>query len=458
MIKTAQINVKSALEDFLKIEYTDGLNNEFNTMDSLINSLKKEKLVGLKRTKEFALGVTDNIRALGKSNDTYVLGVDDYSNAVETVSAEFDVTKLMGVFAITDEAILKGTTAGSIFNVVKDSLDRMKMNLKHTLNRYIYGSNTGLIGSATITETAVATTLNGKNVYKLEIPNSHSLLPGTGILIKIVTTTNDKTGWIQGKIWQKDNSTLHKDYVYVIETAVGGVNDDNGAKALGDPLEAGVMSVYARQLSNDGTVEAEYTGLEDIIMTQNNTLFGVNRSVYKSLNTTIVDLSQDPYDTADDAGGNAQANDGYGLLTEGVLRDLSDHISITANDDANIGLVASQPRIISTLEKQLYQFKEYSLDNNANGFKLGRPMIQFDQWQLKKDKFSRDRNVYLLDMNKIGEIQRKEFDWITSGRESVLERRDGTEIWEGIMTKYADMFVDSFRAHAAFKNAAMSLT
>ena len=27
-----KVNVKNALEDFLKIEYTDGLQNEFNTM------------------------------------------------------------------------------------------------------------------------------------------------------------------------------------------------------------------------------------------------------------------------------------------------------------------------------------------------------------------------------------------------------------------------------------------
>ena len=33
-INYGNVNVKQSLEDFLKIEYTDGLQNEFNTMDA----------------------------------------------------------------------------------------------------------------------------------------------------------------------------------------------------------------------------------------------------------------------------------------------------------------------------------------------------------------------------------------------------------------------------------------
>ena len=62
-----------------------------------------------------------------------------------------------------------------------------------------------------------------------------------------------------------------------------------------------------------------------------------------------------------------------------------------------------------------------------------------------KDKYSRDKNVYLLDTDKIGELVRKEFGWITSGNHQVLERRDGSEIYEGIMTKYADMYIDAWK-------------
>ena len=468
-LKKAAVNIQGAIDQFLKIHYIDGLNNEFNTMESLINTLKKEKMTGLKRVRQFALGVTDNIRPLGASNDSYILGLDDYTQGVETVTAEFNTTKLMGIFSVSDEVIIRGTTSnGSIFDVVKDSLNRMKMNLKHTLNRYVYGSKDGKIGVADATSEIVKETelYGGKAVYKLEVTNSHSLLPGTGILLKIAETNTDTTAvasYMQGIIWQKDNSQLYKDYVYFIELEQGGVHNSGSdaspvTRTAGLNIEAGAtVEVYARQLQySGGTPAAEYTGLQDIVFTTGNTLFEVDRSKYPSLNSTIVDLSQDPYDTAPaQPGGTAQADDSYGLVTESILRDLSDHISITANDDASINLVASKPRIISTLEKQMYQFKEYSLDVNKGGFELGRPKIQFDQWLLHKDKFSRDNNVALLDMAKIGELQLKDFDWITSGtREGVLERRDGSEVWEGIMTKYSDMYVDSFRAQAGFINAA----
>ena len=147
MIHSNGVNVKAAIEDFLKIEYTDGLQNEFNTMEALINKLKKDTLTGQYRTKSFALGVTDNIRMLGNGNDLYQLGIDDYTNAAETVEAKFDTTKLMGFFAISAETILKGTTDGSIFDVLNDSLGRMNLSMKHTLNRFTYGSQSGLIGA-----------------------------------------------------------------------------------------------------------------------------------------------------------------------------------------------------------------------------------------------------------------------------------------------------------------------
>ena len=102
----------------------------------------------------------------------------------------------------------------------------------------------------------------------------------------------------------------------------------------------------------------------------------------------------------------------------------------------------------------MYQFKEYTIDSAGSGFNLGRKDIKFDTYTLYKDKYARDKNVYLLDTDKIGELVRKEFGWITSGNHQVLERRDGSEIYEGIMTKYADMYIDAWKSHAAFINAA----
>ena len=133
---------------------------------------------------------------------------------------------------------------------------------------------------------------------------------------------------------------------------------------------------------------------------------------------------------------------------------MADHIEVSCADDSKVKLVASNHKIISTIEKQMYQFKEYTIDSANSGFNLGRKDIKFDTYTLYKDKYSRDKNVYLLDTDKIGELVRKEFGWITSGNHQVLERRDGSEIYEGIMTKYADMYIDAWKSHAAFINAA----
>ena len=69
------------------------------------------------------------------------------------------------------------------------------------------------------------------------------------------------------------------------------------------------------------------------------------------------------------------------------------------------------------------------------------------------DKYARDENVYMLDQTKIGELVRRDFTWITSGEvNSVLQRRPGTELYEGIMNKYADMYIDAWRCHGIITN------
>ena len=424
MIHFDKINVRESLEDFLKIEYTDGLQNEFNTMDALINKLKKDTLVGKYKTKSFALGVTDNIRMLGNGNDRYVLTADDYTNAAETAEARFDTTKLMGIFAITDETIVKGTTDGSIFDVLNDSLGRMNLALKHTINRFTYGSRSGLIGALKAAATITAATATMPCLAEFEMSNSLSILPGMGILIK------DGDNKYQGKVWQKYSPSVgtEKVIVFIEQSSTGS-----------DPAAiAADAEVYSRQLDISSNVVPEYTGIQDIVFTNDNTIFGCDRSVFKTLNCTVEDL------------------DG-GLLTETKLRDMADHIEVSCADDSSVKLVASNHKIISTVEKQMYQFKEYTIDSANNAFHLGRKDVIFDTYTLYKDKYSRDQNVALLDTDKIGELVRKEFSWITSGTQQILERRDGSEMYEGIMTKYADMYIDAWKSHAGFINAAETI-
>ena len=423
MINYNNVNVKQSLEDFLKIECTDGLQNEFNTMEALINKLKKDTLTGKYRTKSFALGVTDNIRMLGNGNDRYVLTAEDYTDAAETVEAQFDTTKLMGIFSITDETILKGTTDGSIFDVLNDSLGRMNLSLKHTLNRFTYGSKSGLIGE--IVGNVTKSTYAELPTVEFEMTNSLSILPGMGVSI---ANADGNTILAQGKVWQKYSPAVGKEKVVVI------LNDGS---ANGDAVVTG-SKILSRQLRTNNIV-SEYTGLEDIVITQNNTIFGVDRNVYKTLNCTVQNLAGE-------------------MLTETVLRDMADHIEINCSDDSKVKLVASNHKIISTVEKQMYMFKDYSIDSANSSFHLGRKDIVFDTYTLYKDKYSRNQNVYLLDTDKIGELVRKEFGWITSGNHQVLERRDGSEIYEGIMTKYADMYIDAWKSHAAFINAAEEVT
>jgi hypothetical protein len=489
-------STKNAIEDFLKMEYQEGLRNEFAVAEALINKLSKDTISGKKKYKSFALGITDNVRAVGRSNDQYQLGFEDFWNkGVEVVEAEFDTTKLMATFAVTDEAILKGTGDGSLLDVVKDSLDRMQMNLNHTLSRFTYGAHDGLIGAvkSNITKvdlTAVTGTAarpkydypnntfysvaNGgvgiPNVVKFELANSLSVLPGMGLQLDVVRTrTTDGTTLnhrLVGRIWQKSNtSILKEEIIFFVDAAYAKTDTYTGtnvtsttgwaALSAGDTttlLNAGIAlwtnpttpvanigsKVYSRQIDDlNAKTEAEYHGLQEIVVDADGypTLFGIDRNVYSSLKPTAYDLEGTKY------------------VTEELLRDMADHIALSTPEGFGINLVAANHKIISSIEKALYQFKEYVVSDQSP-IALGRPEIKFDNYTLMKDKFARDNNVYMIDTTKMGELVRRDFMWITSGeKEGVLQRRPGTEMYEGIMNKYADMYVDSFRGHAVIKNA-----
>ena len=457
-------STKNVIEDFMKTEYQEGLRNEFNMMDALINRLSKDTISGKKKYKSFALGVNDNVRAVGNSYDRYELGFDTfYNKGVETVEAEFDTTKLMATFAITDEAILKGTGDGSLLDVLKDSLDRMEISLKHTMNRFTYGAPDGIIGKVEGNfEVITLQTANTKpsdargaehnifykregvdfpTVVKFKMKNSHSLLPGMGIMIQDGTTKR-----YVGRIWQKDNSAIHNEYLLMfIDTYLEFTEGAWKTKAIpgGTSITVANATVYSRQLEDSREAPAaEYHGLEAILNPDDKeeyrTIFGVNRGIYTSLKNTVVDLGGTHY------------------LNEETLRDMSDHLALTSPEGTGINLVCSNHRVISAVEKSLMQFKETIYTQNSNGYQLGRPDIKFDNFVMVKDKYARNNNVYMLDQTKIGELVRRDFTWITSGEvNSVLQRRPGTELYEGIMNKYADMYIDAWRCHGIIKNVAV---
>lgn len=505
-VSMASYSQRNLIEDFLKAEYEGVLRDEFNKMEALINRLPKDTITGKKKYKTFRLGITDNVRMMGNSYDNYQLGMDDfYNGGTERVEAEFDTTKMLATFSITDEAILKGTSDGSIVDVLKESLDSMELALKTTFQRFTYGTENGWIGKvvkdadapATVGASGISVFSLGKhaktgarpkydapdnnfydesgvtdanlaqasgarhtvpNVIKLKMTNSAAVLPGMGLIVAAETAAGAKTLLFAGKIWQVDNSKMDKDGDSDLIIFVEKVAQTDGtaapaalatsvtAAAVANAIKyantfvgttGNVIKTYARQFNEQISlnVKQEYVGLQDIVIDVDKEIYGVDRSVYTSLKSTVVDLKDNDY------------------MGEEYLRDMSDHLATTMPDNTSITLVAAKHRIISAVEKSMYQFKDYSLDTTANGYQLGRPDIKFDNFVLVKDKFARDHNVYFLDQNKIGELVRRDLQWITSGEvNGVLQRRDGTELYEGIMNKYANTYIDAWRCHAAFTN------
>lgn len=448
MIQNSSVNALNAINDYLKIEYPEGMRNEFNTMEALVNFLQKDTLTGKYKEKLFGLGIVDNMRALGdmwdkttfasKSTDKYNIDLDELSlnTGAENVTARFDVTKFLNTFSVTDEALLIGTTDGSLYDTVRDNLARMNQGLKHTQARMTYGGKDGIVGI--VTHKVGASKVNGRQIIQIKAANSNSLVPGMQVAVH-----SSATKYFQGKIWQKVADLDGEATLYIIADDIGTglvTSEEYDATKFVPVASSGdVYHVYSRQRDISTGIVREYQGLNDILIAPPNTLFGVNLTEYPSLKSTVKDLEDS-------------------LVTEQLLDKMSDHVLQHNSDDTNIDMVVSSYEIISAIKQQFYGFKQYDMDSTSKDFNMGRKDVVYDNYRFHKDKYSRDKNVYMLDTQQMGELLRKDFGWLTEGRESILERRDGTEIYEAIMTKYADFYINAWRAHAAFTNAASEVT
>ena len=360
-VSMASYSQRNLIEDFLKAEYEGVLRDEFNKMEALINRLPKDTITGKKKYKTFRLGITDNVRMMGNSFDNYQLGMEDfYNGGTERVEAEFDTTKMLATFSITDEAILKGTSDGSIVDVLKESLDSMELALKTTFQRFTYGTENGWIGKVIKEDGQTAASgievfslgkhaktgarpkydapdsnfydesevdakdLNQAsgnrhsvpNVIKFKMTNSAAVLPGMGLIVAAETEAGTKTLLFAGKIWQVDNSKMDKDgdsnlIVFVEKVAqtdgtaapvalATNVTADAVTKAVQYAntfvgTTGNVIKTYARQFSEQISlnVKQEYVGLQDIVIDVDKEIYGVDRSVYTSLKSTVVDLKDE---------------------------------------------------------------------------------------------------------------------------------------------------------------------
>jgi hypothetical protein len=449
------INMRSEIEDFLRTDYTEGFREQFATTEGMINFVKKEQLTTKNKVKTFKLGISDNVRSMGGRtdmlSDRWKLNASEFVKAGDYVDAEFDVTKYLGITAVTHEVMLKSGLPGALINVIKQNLADMERGLLHTTKRYAYGSRTGLIGVLTAAavkradegsslasagiQTGNRPVAHGK-LYDIIIDNPNHLLPGMGVFLvstssKKITTPKEGGGtddveYLAGKVYQKNNSRITNIKLIVSLDVPGDYTIPEG------------VQVYASQIIMSGgaplQIGEEYTGLEDILMTQDNTIFKINRSVYPQLNCTIEDLNGD-------------------ILTEEVMRDMGDFLVQNAPESSSASIMAAPHRVVAAVEKQLLQLKEYSLDTKAGGFELGRPLISFDGNVIYKDAFARKGKVYFVNPQEFGELVLQDFEWITSGENQIFTRLEGTEMYEAIMIKYGNTFVESFTSHAGFYGA-----
>ncbi len=237
------ITLKSA-ENVLKEVYLGVVADQINTKTSpLFSKIRRtsRNIVGKKIHVVAPIGVNGGIMA-GEETSVLPDGV-----GAPYLSLTSELKNLFGRFEISDKAIRASSTdVGSFVNLIQDNMDTLLKASMFNLSRMLYGDGSGLL--ATVTDASDKVVLSSVN----------GIAPGMYV---------DVYG-------SDDNMKIENAYVESVEPATKEVKLTFSKEAS----VAGEDKIYVH-----GSKDNEIIGLKGIVK-NNDTLYGVDRSVYKVMN------------------------------------------------------------------------------------------------------------------------------------------------------------------------------
>ncbi len=241
------ITLKSA-ENVLKEVYLGVVADQINTKTSpLFSKIRRtsRNIVGKKIHVVAPIGVNGGIMA-GEETSVLPDGV-----GAPYLSLTAELKNLFGRFEISDKAVRASSTdVGSFVNLIQDNMDTLLKASMFNLSRMIYGDGSGLL--ATVSDASGKVVLSSVN----------GIAPGMYV---------DVYG-------SDDNLKIENAYVESVDTATKEIK-------LAFSKDASVASedkIYVH-----GSKDNEIIGLKGIVK-NNDTLYGVDRSVYNVMNANNV--------------------------------------------------------------------------------------------------------------------------------------------------------------------------
>lgn len=374
----------------LKYWYLEGMRYQVNEQASaLAAQLERtsEHVEGYKIKMPLSYGITGGI---GNRSDTGTLPT---VNPRKFLQAEWETMNVFVKIQVSDKAIQASRSSRAAFiAALTHDMEAAERDVKRVYSRQVMGDGTGLLATVSAVSSA-----GDVRTLTLDADGSKIKHFDVGMFVDVYTTTT------------KDTS----------EAEVTSVDKDNNQIVL----TAATLPEVGDLIYLAGNKDLELSGLKKIL-TANNTIYGVDRSIYKFFNPTIKAVNgeiseikiQEGIDDAEDDVGNIID---FLVAEKGVTR-------------AYKNLMAALKTTVNTIEIK-------------GGFKAP----SFNGIPLVGDKYCANGELLALSMKNIKMYEMADWDWMSEDG-NVLFRNTNTPVYNATLRKYADLGCDLPRGQVKF--------
>lgn len=364
----------AAAQEALKLFYLPGLQYQFNNSTPVMSMLERdsESIVGDKIVMALRYGRNGGI---GNRADDGNLPTP---NSRKTKQAQWDTKNIFAQIQISDKTMRASrSNKGAFVSLLEADLDDAVTDGKDNMSRQTFGDGKGILTKTKANASATTTLLLDSVQYLAE-----------GMLVDICDAS--------GNVLQGEREILVVDDVA------------NSIKISG----ANVTTEATNILTVAGSYGRELTGL-GAIFTENNTLYGIDRSQNKWFNPTVFNVA--------------------GEISEIALQKGEDEVDRRAGGKTNF--YAASYGVRRAYQNLLLATKTIT---NVMELKGGWNVLTYNGKPFTADKYARNGELMGLDLSTIRFYEMMDFDWLDEDG-AVLSRIAGKPVWGATLARYCDI-------------------
>lgn len=365
-----------ALKDF----YIHGLRNQMNDSNAILAEMERNEtsVSGDEITMALKYGRSGGVGNRADDGDMPT------SNPRKKRQAKWITKNVFAHIEITDKTIKASRNKeGAFADLLESDLDDAKTDAVDSVSRQVFGDGTGTLATVTTTATAVTFTCSG---------GVDNLSEGQYVQFYDTTLVTPNAG--NGAGGREITAVDYEANTFTISGATATVTNTDKVVTF-------------------GSLNEELTGF-GAVFTANNTLYAIDRSVYKFFNPHVHALN--------------------GEISEVAIQARIDEVDKRRGGKTNF--LSGSHGVRRSYQNLLVATKQIVDTMNLKG---GYNVLKYGNMPFTVDKYNPKETLFGLDMTTWSNYTMGDWDWLLDGGGNILHLMTRKAQWEATLCKYCDL-------------------